>query len=104
MSRFLSPQDALRQVRFLQRDDVLWVRFCEEDSFFDYEALSAFTYHPLNGGGVADLIDKYIKGQEFSVVVIEGLPPHAVAPMQCSRATWVDRAWEQFNASDGPPW
>ena len=98
VSRFLSPQDALRQIRFLQRDDVLWVRFCEEDPFFNYEDLSAFTYHPLDGGGVADLIDKYIKGQEFNVVVIEGLPPHAIAPMPSPVANVPDekelRMWQ----------
>lgn len=79
VSRFLAPQDALRQVRHLRKDDVLWVRFCEEDVFFDYEQLSSFTYHPMKGGGSAALIDKYIKGQEFNVVVIEGLPLDAVA-------------------------
>ncbi len=59
--------------------DVLWVRFCEEDTLFDYEQLSAFTYHPMEGGGAAVLLDKYIKGQEYSVVVIEGLPAVALS-------------------------
>lgn len=78
VSRFLSPQDALRQIQQLRRDDVLWVRFCKEDEFFDYEQLASFTYHPMDGDGSADLIDKYIKGQEFNVVVIEGLPANAL--------------------------
>ena len=81
VSRFLSPQEAFRQVQFLRRDDVLWVRFCEEDGFFDYEQLAGFTYHPMDGGGVPALIDKYIKGQDYSVVVIEGLPPSAMPGM-----------------------
>lgn len=77
ISRFISPEDALRQVEFFRKQDVLWVRFGEEDQFFDYEQLSNFIYHPLQGGGAAGLIDKYIKGQEFPVVIIEGLPSAA---------------------------
>ncbi len=84
VSRFLSPQDALRQVQFLRREDVLWVRFSEEDVFFDYEQLAAFTYHPMEGGGSPALIDKYIKGQEFNVVVIEGLPANAMTKSTAS--------------------
>ena len=74
LSRFLTPQDALRQLEYLRKEDVLWVRFGDEDVLFDYEQLSRFTYHPMDGTGSAGLIDKYIKGQDFSVVVIEGLP------------------------------
>jgi hypothetical protein len=87
VSRFLSPQDALRQVRFLRREDVLWVRFCSEDDFFDYEQLAAFTYHPMEGGGSPALIDKYIKGQEFNVVVIEGMPANAMINLQSTAST-----------------
>lgn len=48
--------------------------FRGEETLFDYEQLAAFTYHPMQGDGSAGIIDKYIKGQEFSVVVVEGLP------------------------------
>lgn len=77
VSRFLNAHDAFRQIQSLKKEDVLWVRFSEEEAFFDYEQLSAFTYHPMDGWGVPSLIDKYIKGQDFSVVVIEGFPPAA---------------------------
>ncbi len=58
----------------LCRDDVLWVRFGAEELLFDYEKLGRFTYHNCSGSEAPDLIDKYVKGQEFPVVVIEGLP------------------------------
>ena len=100
VSRFFSPDDALRQIQPLQGKDVLWVRFSAEDALFDYEQLSSFTYHPMEGGGSPALIDKYIKGQEFSVVVIEGLPPASVAelpetsgnsPNEEEKAMWQSR-------------
>lgn len=75
--RHPSPQEAFDHLNFLRREDVLWVRFCEEDASFDYEQLAAFTYHPLDGNSTSALIDKYIKGQDFSIVVIEGLPAAA---------------------------
>jgi hypothetical protein len=61
----------LRPCRF-QPQDVLWVRFDDEDEHFDYEQLSCFTYHNLNSAESVELADKYIKGQDFPVVVIEG--------------------------------
>ena len=55
-------------------EDVLWVRFVEADPDFDYENLSEFTYHSLNSNESADMVNTYVKGREFPVVVIEGLP------------------------------
>lgn len=57
----------------LQRGDVLWIRMCTEDTDFDYEKLAAFTYHNCFTPEGSELVDKYVKGQEFPVVVIEGL-------------------------------
>lgn len=57
----------------LTNEDVLWVRFAKEDSFFDYEKLQHFQYHNLCTEESSNIIDKYIKGQEFPVVVIEGV-------------------------------
>ena len=56
----------------LSPQDVLWVRFDDEDDTFDYEQLSRFTYHNLNSLESVDLVDKYVKGQDFPIVVIEG--------------------------------
>jgi len=56
----------------LSQHDVLWVRFSDEDDSFDYEQISRFTYHNLNSPESVDLVDKYIKGQDFPIVVIEG--------------------------------
>jgi len=53
--------------------DVLWVRFTDENEHFDYEKLSEFTYHNLNCEESNLLVDKYIKGQDFPIVVVEGL-------------------------------
>lgn len=58
----------------LSGSDVLWVRFSEEDPDFNYEKLSRFTYHNCRTAEAQELSDKYVKGQEFPVVVIEGFP------------------------------
>jgi len=56
----------------LSREDVLWIRLSKEDADFDYEKLSSYTYHNCNSSEGPETVDKYIKGQEFPVVVIEG--------------------------------
>jgi len=66
-----APLARLKQFRF-KSQDVLWVRFSDEDAYFDYEQLSCFTYHNLNCAESVELTDKYIKGQDFPIVVIEG--------------------------------
>jgi len=59
----------------LGRKEVLWVRFSEEHPDFDYESLQHdFTYHNCRSREAHILSDKYIKGQDFPVVVIEGFP------------------------------
>ena len=55
-------------------EEVLWVRFCEEDRDFDYERLRRFTYHNCRNHDSDLISDKYVKGQEYPVVVIEGFP------------------------------
>ena len=78
---FANPQSAFARLKnygFKQKD-VLWVRFAEENEFFDYEQLSNYTYHNLNCDESVELADKYIKGQDFPIVVIEGM-----APQMCS--------------------
>jgi negative regulator of replication initiation len=75
-SSFFSCQGAYAQLANagLTQRDVLWVRFREEEEGFDYEKLLRFTYHNVHTGESFDLVDKYVKGQEFPVVVIEGFP------------------------------
>lgn len=58
----------------LGRKEVLWVRFSGEDRDFDYECLHEFTYHNFRTEEAESLTDKYIKGQDFPIVVIEGFP------------------------------
>jgi len=59
----------------IAREDVLWVRFSKEDKTFDYERLqNSFTYHNCRTREAVDISDKYIKGQDFQIVVIEGFP------------------------------
>jgi negative regulator of replication initiation len=79
VSTFLSCEDAYAQLSNarLEQDQVLWVRFAEEEETFDYEKLLAFTYHNCHTAESFEFVDKYIKGQEFPVVVIEGFPPEA---------------------------
>jgi len=78
-STFFSCEDAYAQLANagLSHRDVLWVRFREEEEGFDYEKLLGFTYHNVHTGESFDLVDKYVKGQEFPVVVIEGFPTPA---------------------------
>jgi hypothetical protein len=68
-----SAYQALANERMGHRE-VLWVRFSEEDEDFDYEKLRNFTYHNCRSGEAHLITDKYVKGQEFPVVVIEGFP------------------------------
>jgi len=59
----------------LEPEDILWVRFSQEDSRFDYEKIQRhFTYHNCRTREAVDINDKYIKGQDFNIVVIEGFP------------------------------
>ncbi len=76
VSQFATARDAnaMLQREHLRRRDVLWVRFGREDPTFDYEQLGAFTYHRVGHGESGELLDKYVKGQEFPIVVVEGLP------------------------------
>lgn len=75
-------EDAATAASLLRREklshsDVLWVRFRTEDTSFDYEKLQRdFTYHNCRTGAAEawELNDKYIKGQDYPVVVIEGFP------------------------------
>ena len=78
-STFFSCEDAYAQLANagLSHREVLWVRFREEEEGFDYEKLLRFTYHNVHTGESFDLVDKYVKGQEFPVVVIEGFPAPA---------------------------
>ena len=65
---------SLLQEARLGSQDVLWVRFSQEDTLFDYELLSGFTYHNCCTFEAFEIVDKYVKGQEYPVVVIEGVP------------------------------
>jgi len=78
VSTFLTCEAALARLRpcRFRSQDVLWVRFDDEDEHFDYEQLSCFTYHNLNSPESIELTDKYVKGQDFPVVVIEGFSEH----------------------------
>jgi hypothetical protein len=59
----------------LKHKDVLWVRFSEEDPDFDYEQLIRhFTYHDCRSHDAQKISDKYIKGQDYPIVIIEGFP------------------------------
>jgi hypothetical protein len=78
LSTFPSCAAAFAQLQHcgLKREEVLWVRFGQEDSDFDYEQLASFTYHNFCTDEASALADKYVKGQDFPIVVIEGFPDH----------------------------
>jgi negative regulator of replication initiation len=89
-----SSADAYAQLAetHLGSQEVLWVRFSPEDSLFDYEQLSGFTYHNCCTEEAMDLVDKYVKGQEYPVVVIEGVP--------AAMNRWEERAIPPKEATD----
>jgi hypothetical protein len=58
----------------LRKEQVLWIRFAPEEGGFNYENLQRWSYHSVHSVDAPDLLDKYVKGQEFPVVVIEGVP------------------------------
>jgi hypothetical protein len=61
----------LRRWRF-RPEDVLWIRFADEDGTFAYEQLNCFTYHDPNSLESVLLADKDVRCQDFPIVVIEG--------------------------------
>ena len=64
----------LSQFNF-DRHEVLWACFEKMEPDFDYTEISQkYTYVDLRGDDVGNEIDKNIKGQEFPIVVVEGLP------------------------------
>ncbi len=83
----------------LQSNEVLWVRFSEEDAEFDYERIAnRWTYHNCRTGDAQKISDKYIKGQDYPVVVIEGFPgfmerweEHSVASPAAETRMWAFR-------------
>lgn len=76
LSTFPSAEAAYQQLSEfpLRKEHVLWIRFTPEESEFNYESLQHWSYHSVFGADASDLLDKYVKGQEFPVVVIEGVP------------------------------
>lgn len=74
---FPDVQSAFRHIEaaHLSREDVLWARFSDEDPDFDYESLSdTAVYHVCRSKDADKISDKYIKGQDYPVVIIEGFP------------------------------
>ncbi len=74
VSFFTSCSMALKHLSqfVFDKKDVLWASFQKLDPDFDYNDIG-FTWVDLRSD-TDDEIDKYIKGQEFHIVVIEGLP------------------------------
>lgn len=94
VSAFLSCEDAYAQLSNagVKGEQVLWVRFSEEEEAFDYEKLLAFTYHNCNTAESFEFVDKYVKGQEFPIVVIEGFPYEANLDVFSSQPTASEQA------------
>lgn len=77
LASFPDAHSAYRHLRaaHLAQQDVLWVRFSDEDQDFDYETLGReFIYHVCRSLDAQKINDKYIKGQDYPIVVIEGFP------------------------------
>jgi len=94
---FEAPEEVyhLLKINRLTQEEVLWVRFSPEHKDFDYEQLLQFKYHDLSGDKTlaTDAINKYIKGQEFPVVIIEGMPEHAHGSVDDGKS-WDEATWD----------
>jgi hypothetical protein len=65
----------------VNNDDVLWACFKRTSKQFDYAKLQQkFTWVDLTSEQAEDEIDKHIKGQEFPIVFVEGMPPNMNPP------------------------
>lgn len=62
----------------LNSQQVLWVRFSHTDLFLDQQVLDRVQLRDLDVNNPDQVIDTHIKGREFPVVVIEGLPAEGV--------------------------
>lgn len=82
----------------LRREDVLWARFEKIEKEFDYDLIQRnFTFVDLQGEGADNEIDRNIKGQEFAVVIVEGLPA-GLNPIQLKKKeNWGDNISEIEN-------
>jgi Transcription elongation factor, GreA/GreB, C-term/Schlafen group 3, DNA/RNA helicase domain len=57
-----------------ERKHVLWARFQKTDPEFDYTVIQQkYTFVDLIGYDISNEVDLYIKGQEFGIVVVEGV-------------------------------
>lgn len=97
VSMYTGPRELEAQLHetSLKKEEVLWTRFNVEVPEFSYEKLSRYTYHNLYSNDTSEVIDKYIKGQEFPIVVIEGLPEDFEAGINgdeaAERRMWIAR-------------
>jgi len=82
----------------LEREDVLWACFRKIEEEFDYNLIQRyFTFVDLQGNDADNEIDKNIKGQEFAVVIVEGLPTD-LNPLQLKdKKYWGDNVSEIEN-------
>ncbi|MBU1020418.1 MAG: hypothetical protein KJ847_04325, partial [Firmicutes bacterium] len=72
-----------------EREDILWACFEKMEPEFDYtEIQQKYTYVDLRNDDAENEIDKNIKGQEFAVVVIEGLPKNMNPPELIDKNEW----------------
>lgn len=62
----------------LNHHQVLWVRFSHTDNYLDQQGIPCVQLQDLQVHNPDHVIDTHIKGREFPVVVIEGLPAEAV--------------------------
>jgi len=59
----------------IKREDVLWATYSKENPEFDYsEIQKKYTHVDLTGPNSDNEVDLYIKGQEFAIVIVEGIP------------------------------
>jgi hypothetical protein len=83
VSYFNRPERAYNYISqySLQNNEVLWACFQKTSVNFDYAKLQQkYTWVDLTSERAEDEIDIRIKGQEFPIVFVEGLPPNMNPP------------------------
>jgi|GEM_PF-2758277 len=95
VARYRDFQTAYRWIEEwgLSQQQVLWVRFSHTDPYVDHSSADRVQLRDLRVLEPDHVIDTHIKGREFPVVVIEGLPADLNSENEASMLLWRRRLY-----------
>lgn len=95
VARYRDFQTAYRWIEEwgLSQQQVLWVRFSHTDPYADHSSADRVQLRDLRVLEPDHVIDTHIKGREFPVVVIEGLPADLNSSDESSMLLWRRRLY-----------